>query len=192
MKSCIIIHGCPSSKEKSMSAEKRTYDKHWIPWTKKQLEKQGFAVETPLMPEPWSPNYEDYKTVLDKLEVDKDTVLIGHSCGGAFLVRWIADTKKNIKKLILVSPGKAGHPHPGRSLLRGSSPRARPFPVHGPASHRDGPYRTRRSPCPWYPRPARGLLPLFWQSTHGRGTIRRWQADRGRHRTSCRAHVRRS
>jgi hypothetical protein len=32
---CIIIHGCPSEKEKAMNSETRTYDKHWIPWIKK-------------------------------------------------------------------------------------------------------------------------------------------------------------
>ena len=34
---CIVIHGCPSDIEKTMSPETRTYDKHWIPWIKKEL-----------------------------------------------------------------------------------------------------------------------------------------------------------
>ena len=33
-------------------------------------------------------------------------MLIGHSCGGAFLVRWLLETNKKVKKLILVSPAK--------------------------------------------------------------------------------------
>jgi hypothetical protein len=32
--------------------------------------------------------------------------LVGHSCGCAFLVRWLGETKKKIKKLILVAPWK--------------------------------------------------------------------------------------
>ena len=51
-KKCIIIHGCPSDIEKAMNQETRTYDKHWIPWTKKQLVENGIETETPLMPSP--------------------------------------------------------------------------------------------------------------------------------------------
>lgn len=60
----------------------------------------------PLMPNPWAPDYEAFKAVLDNLEVNENTVLIGHSCGCAFLVRWLGDTKKSIAKLILVAPWK--------------------------------------------------------------------------------------
>jgi len=101
---CIIIHGCPSDKEKTMDSETRTYDKHWIPWTKRQLEEKGIEVETPLMPEPWYPNYENFKKEFEKHEVDEDSVLIGHSCGCTFLVRWLGESKKRINKLILVAP----------------------------------------------------------------------------------------
>lgn len=101
---CIIIHGCPSTSENDPA--KRTYDKHWIPWTKKQLESRGIPTETPLMPEPWAPNYEAFKKEFEKHEVTEDTVLVGHSCGTAFLVRWLGETKQKIKKLILVGPWK--------------------------------------------------------------------------------------
>ena len=105
-KKCIIIHGCPSDVEKAMNPEKRTYDKHWIPWTKKQLIAKGIKTETPLMPSPWQPDYEKFKNEFEKYEVDENTILIGHSCGCAFLVRWLGETKKKIFKLILVAPWK--------------------------------------------------------------------------------------
>lgn len=105
-KNCIIIHGCPSDKEKAMSPETRTYDKHWIPWTKKQLEAKGITTETPLMPEPWAPVYEKFKAEFEKLSVDENSILIGHSCGCTFLVRWLGETKKRIHKLVLVAPWK--------------------------------------------------------------------------------------
>ena len=41
-----------------------------------------------------------------KLIVNVDTILIGHSCGCAFLVRWLGETKRKVKKLILVAPWK--------------------------------------------------------------------------------------
>lgn len=103
---CIIIHGCPSDAEKAMNPEARTYDKHWIPWTKERLNEKGITVETPLMPSPWEPNYEKFKAEFEKYEVTEDTILIGHSCGCAFLVRWLAETKQKVAKLLLVAPWK--------------------------------------------------------------------------------------
>ncbi|MBI2673473.1 alpha/beta hydrolase [Candidatus Woesearchaeota archaeon] len=98
---CIVIHGCPSNVEKT-----RTYDKHWIPWIKKELIARGIETKTPLMPTPWKPDYEKFKKEFEKYEVNENTILIGHSCGCAFLVRWLGETKKKIFKLILVAPWK--------------------------------------------------------------------------------------
>ena len=89
-----------------MDPERRTYDKHWIPWTKKNLAALGINTETPLMPNPWAPVYEDFKKEFEKLVVSENTTLIGHSCGCAFLVRWLGESKKKIKKLVLVAPWK--------------------------------------------------------------------------------------
>ena len=108
---CIIIHGCPSDKEKAMSPETRTYDKHWIPWAKQELTSQGIKTEAPLMPNPWEPVYEDFKSEFEKYEVNENTILIGHSCGCAFLVRWLGESKNNISKLILVAPWKVVERH---------------------------------------------------------------------------------
>lgn len=102
----IIIHGCPSDEEKARNPETRTYDKHWIPWTKKQLISKNIETETPLMPSPWQPDYEKFKHTFEKYDVDENTILIGHSCGCAFLVRWLGETKRKIFKLILVAPWK--------------------------------------------------------------------------------------
>jgi uncharacterized protein len=101
---CIIIHGCPSKKE--LDPVIRTYDKHWIPWIKKELILKGIKTETPLMPNPWTPVYEDFKKEFEKCLVSENTILIGHSCGCSFLVRWLGESKQKIKKLILVAPWK--------------------------------------------------------------------------------------
>jgi predicted alpha/beta hydrolase family esterase len=106
-KNCIIIHGCPSKNlEKAMDPKRRTYNKHWIPWTKKELIKNGIETETPLMPDPWEPDYKKFKRELEKYKINEDTILIGTSCGCAFLVRYLGEAKKKINKLILVAPWK--------------------------------------------------------------------------------------
>ena len=105
MKKVIIIHGCPSRDEMLTSSE-ISYDKHWMPWVQEKLVEKRFDVERPLMPEPWAPNYEKFKAEFEKYEVAEDAILIGHSCGCAFLVRWLGETKQKIAKLILVAPWK--------------------------------------------------------------------------------------
>lgn len=102
---CIIIHGCPSQNEGS-DQNKRTYDKHWIPWIKDELVKRKIETKTPSMPTPWQPDYERFKSEFEKNDVDKETILIGHSCGCAFLLRWLGESKRKISKLILVAPWK--------------------------------------------------------------------------------------
>ncbi len=110
---CIIVHGCPGTKESLIDISERTYYKHWIPWIREKLLDMGVPTQTPLMPEPWVPDYEKFKKEFEKYKVDENTILIGHSCGCAFLVRWLGDTKKKIRKLILVAPWKvAGNKEP--------------------------------------------------------------------------------
>lgn len=98
-----MVHGCPSDDSEEPTKQ---YAKHWMPWLKKELEAQGIKTYVPLMPEPWQPDYERFKKVFENYPVSENTVLIGHSCGSAFLVRWLGYTKKKIKKLILVAPWK--------------------------------------------------------------------------------------
>ena len=103
--SCIIIHGCPKTAEKDLNPKARYYQ-HWIPWVKRELTKKGIKTATPLMPYAWHPDYQKFKKKFVKYKVTKDTILIGHSCGCAFLVRWLGETKRRIKKLILDAPWK--------------------------------------------------------------------------------------
>lgn len=105
LKNVIIIHGCPSKQEDLIDIRKMNA-KHWIPWVAAELKDKGIEVHTPLMPNSWAPVYEDWKQEIEKIPVDEETILVGHSCGCAFLVRWLSGSKKKIKKLILVASSK--------------------------------------------------------------------------------------
>ncbi len=105
MKNVIIIHGCSSTPEESKAYPE---NKHWMPWLREQLIARGIPTTTPMMPESWSPDYERWKVELEKQEINEGTTLIGHSCGCAFLVHWLGDSKRKIDKLILVAPWKIG------------------------------------------------------------------------------------
>ncbi len=100
---CIIIHGCADD------ANDPVYEQHWIPWVKQELTDRGIPTETPHMPEPWIANYEKFKYEFSKYAVNENTILIGHSCGAAFLVQWLGDTKQRINKLVLVAPWKVAY-----------------------------------------------------------------------------------
>jgi len=106
MTNCIIIHGCPDGIPSEKDERTRTYDKHWIKWLRQKLEEGGMEVMAPTMPEPWSPKYESFKAEFEKLDVSEDTVLVGHSCGCSFLVRWLSESKQKIRRLVLVAPWK--------------------------------------------------------------------------------------
>ena len=106
MTNCIIVHGCSGSKESTLDFSEGTEVQHWIPWTRQKLRENSINTQTPLMPEPWAPVYEKFRQEFKKYKVDENTVLVGHSCGCAFLTRWLGQSKQKIKKLILVAPWK--------------------------------------------------------------------------------------
>ena len=103
---CIVIHGCPPNMQEMINLKTGTYDKHWILWIKKELSSRSIKIEIPIMPHPWNPDYNAFKKEFEKYEVLENTILIGHSCGCAFLVRWLGESNKKIRKLILVAPWK--------------------------------------------------------------------------------------
>lgn len=104
---CIILHG---GRPKEDTRQELDEEVGWFFWLQKQLEKQGIGVEVPLMPKQNQPVYSEWKEIFDKFSVTENSVLVGHSAGCAFLVRWLGETKRKIKKLILVAPAKTLEP----------------------------------------------------------------------------------
>lgn len=101
-KRVIIVHGGPLNTLESDPHELHTY--WWFPWVKAELERRGIETIVPPMPHPWNPIYAEYKKEFEKLFVDENTIVIGHSRGCAFLVRWLGETKRHVQKLIMVAP----------------------------------------------------------------------------------------
>ena len=98
----VIIHGSPRTEERAK--EEPQNKAHWILWLKNKLEKRDYSVFNPLMPICWNPIYEGWRKEFEKINVEKEDILIATSAGGAFVVRWLGDTGKKIKKLILIAP----------------------------------------------------------------------------------------
>jgi predicted alpha/beta hydrolase family esterase len=104
MKTAIIIHGWPDKEEFFDPQTPSPSNNQWLPWLQKQLGMKGWNAQTPEMPDAYEPNYEKWKLVFEQFYVDENTTLIGHSCGGGFLVRWLSESKKKVGKVILVAP----------------------------------------------------------------------------------------
>ena len=100
----VILHGRQSFNESDLPPQNK---RHWLGWLKRELEKKNIEAINPLIPNDWEASYEDWKKEVEKIEVDKNTTLVGTSAGGAFLVRWLGETKKSVNKLILVAPAKS-------------------------------------------------------------------------------------
>src|ERR1700752_556599 len=92
MKKAIIVHGMPSKEEYEKSGGKMTH-KHWQPWLTRELAQAAVEVHNPEMPMPYQPDYKTWKAKFEQYSVDSDTMLVRHSCGGGFLVRWLSENK---------------------------------------------------------------------------------------------------
>ncbi len=104
MKNAIIIHGKPS-KEGYYGDGDSESNSHWIPWLQQQLIKASYLPQAPEMPEPYNPVYENWRQELERYDLNEETLLVGHSCGGGFLVRYLSENPDvKVGKVVLVAP----------------------------------------------------------------------------------------
>lgn len=104
MKTAIIIHGMPPKEEYFDPKADSPSNAHWLPWLQQQLNINGILSQTLEMPEPYNPEYEKWKKVFEHFVLDEDTILIGHSCGGGFIVRYLSENSIKVGKVVLVAP----------------------------------------------------------------------------------------
>ena len=105
MKNAIIIHGMPDKEEYLADPERQhTENQHWLIWITRELIAKGIAAEAPLMPIPYFPEYEAWKSAFEQFPINDETILIGHSCGGGFIVRYLSEHNIRVGKVVLVAP----------------------------------------------------------------------------------------
>lgn len=104
MKTAVILHGMPSKEEYYNSESEAQSNKHWLPWIQRRLILKDILAQTPEMPRPFEPVYEEWKRVFEQFPINEETILIGHSCGGGFLVRWLSENRVRVGKIVLVAP----------------------------------------------------------------------------------------
>jgi predicted alpha/beta hydrolase family esterase len=105
MDRAIIVHGLFPEKYFYINGSDSPSNAHWLPWLQQQLCRQDILTQTPEMPRPFAPDYNDWKGELELLKPDENTILVGHSCGGGFLIRWLSDNPQiRVCKVVLVAP----------------------------------------------------------------------------------------
>jgi predicted alpha/beta hydrolase family esterase len=105
MKQVILIHGLPDKEEVMGDVWPSPSNAHWFPWVQKRLTQQDILCQTPEMPRSYDPTYIEHERVLNQMEISNETILVGHSCGGGFLLRYLSEHPKlSPKKIILVAP----------------------------------------------------------------------------------------
>jgi predicted alpha/beta hydrolase family esterase len=104
MKNAIIIHGTCDKEEYYSPEYPSASNFHWLPWLVKQLLIKDIHAVTPEMPHGYMPDYVVWKREFERFDITNETILVGHSCGGGFLVRWLSENKdKNVGKVVLVA-----------------------------------------------------------------------------------------
>ncbi len=104
MKNAIIIHGMSSKEEYYKELNPASSNDHWLPWIQRQLLLHDVLAQAPEFPRAYDPNYQDWKSVLEQFSLNEETILIGHSLGAGFLVRWLSESKQKVGTVILVAP----------------------------------------------------------------------------------------
>lgn len=80
-------------------------DGNWFPWLKGELKARGVPTTVPRFPTPEGESLESWLKVLDAQEakIGSDTLLIGHSKGGMFLLKVLERLDQPVKTAIFVA-----------------------------------------------------------------------------------------
>lgn len=105
MKNAILLHGRPGKEEYYDPAIPSASNAHWYPWLQKQLLINDIKADTPEVPFAFDPQWERWVKEVERFEIGPETILVGHSCGGGFWVKYLSLHKKlQVGKVVLVAP----------------------------------------------------------------------------------------
>ena len=108
MKNAIILHAMGNSP-----------NDHWYPWLRSELEKKGYEVWVPELPDTDNPSIKVWVPyILKNGKFTENTIIIGHSAGAAVILSLLEELKVIVAQAILV----AGFPfYPGGDPIVKSS-----------------------------------------------------------------------
>jgi predicted alpha/beta hydrolase family esterase len=105
MKNAIILHGKCDREEYYSDKYPSLSNSHWLPWLQKQLLMKDIPAATPEVPDAYGPKWETWVKEVERFEIGPETILVGHSCGGGFWVKYLSLCKElKVGRVILVAP----------------------------------------------------------------------------------------
>lgn len=105
MKNAILVPGRPDKDEHYDPKSPSNSENHWFSWLKRQLILRDIHAVSIEPPFPFRPRYDEWKKEFERFELTPETILVGHSCGGGFLVRYLSEHKDlQVGKVALVAP----------------------------------------------------------------------------------------
>lgn len=116
VKTVYILHGISDEEEYFSPQYPSASNSHWFPWLQKQLVMLGYNCQTPEVPQLYKGNYKDWFETINHLPIDKESILVGHSAGCGFFLKWLSANDVNIDKLIMVAPWRDIHKEYGEFM----------------------------------------------------------------------------
>lgn len=94
MKNIFIIHGLGGHPQEN-----------WFPWFKKELEREGNSIIVPQFPHPFEPQLSEWLEHFEQYreQISKNTILVGHSLGVTFILRFLERTDIRVDSCFLVA-----------------------------------------------------------------------------------------
>lgn len=105
MKNAIILHGKPSRERFYDPSFPSTSNYYWLPWLQKQLVARDIPTATPEVPNNWIADYPVWLEEFERYDVTHETILVGHSCGCGFILRWLSEHPDvAVDQVVLAAP----------------------------------------------------------------------------------------
>ncbi len=105
MTNALILHGVCDAQEYFEMDFPSPSNAHWLPWLQQKFLRNGVLCQTPEMPKPYAPVYDDWAAVFEQFTLHNDTVIVGHSSGCGFILKWLsANPSIRLGRLVLVAP----------------------------------------------------------------------------------------
>ncbi len=105
MSNAILIPGRPDKVQHYDAARPSNSQDHWFGWLQRQLILKDIHAVNVEPPFPFRPRYDEWLHEFERFDITPETILVGHSCGGGFLLRYLSEHKDvQVGKVVLVAP----------------------------------------------------------------------------------------
>ncbi|MEO5949854.1 MAG: alpha/beta hydrolase [Candidatus Saccharimonadales bacterium] len=105
MRNAILVPGRPDKDQHYDPSLPSNSEEYWFSWLKRKLilrDVHTISIEPPM---PFRPRYDEWEKEFERCDITPETILVGHSCGGGFLIRYLSEHKElHVGQVVLVAP----------------------------------------------------------------------------------------